>query len=105
MNLHFNFIPNFPFADEYKEILDRIITGVSQKLIGKTANFVTVGTEAMKELVDYFNPLNIGIRIDSDMETMLKKQNKLIHQQSLYAEAFKNHQISERPSFEEWINW
>lgn len=105
MNLHFNFIPNFPFADKYKDVLDKITIGVSQKLIGKTANFVTVCIEVMKELMDYFNPLYIGIRIDSDMETMLKKQYELKHQQSLYAETFKNHQVSEKPSFEEWMSW
>lgn len=104
MNLHFNFIANFPFGDEYKDVFDKITIDNSHKLIGKSANFINVYFNMIEELINYFNPLNIGIVIDSDTETLLKKQNELLYKQNLYAETFKNHQCSEKPSFEEWLN-
>ena len=105
MNLHFQFTPNFPFADRYKSELDGMTNDVSQKSLGKLASARFIYTETIKRLSEYFNPLNIGIVINSDMEKMFKKQDNLNHWQSLYAETFKNYPCLEKPSFEEWMSW
>lgn len=105
MNLHFRFTPNFPFADMYEDVLNEITKDVSQKLLGELASARLIYTETIKRLAEYFNPLNIGIIIDSYMEKMFKKQDNLNHWSSLYGETFKNHPCSEKPSFEEWMSW
>lgn len=105
MNFHFQFTPNFLFADRYKNELDEITNDVLNESIDKLASARFLYTESIKRLSEYFNLLNIGIVMNSDMETLFKKQDELKHQQSLYAETFKHHQVSEKPSFEEWMSW
>ena len=103
--LIFHFKPNLPFADEYKKDIDEITNATAQSLIGMPASASVIYRNAVKDLTEYFNPLDIGIVIDPDTIKMFDKKEKLLAQYSLYAETFKWHQALEKPSFEEWQNW
>jgi hypothetical protein len=103
--LIFHFKPNFPFADEYKNVIDKITNATAQRLIGMPESASVIYRNAIKDLTEYFNPLDIGIVIDPDIIKMFDKKEKLLAQYSLYAETFKQYQTLEKPSFEEWQNW
>jgi hypothetical protein len=104
-DIYFSFRPNFSFGEVYQEKLDEITNNLINKSLGETIDARKLYTKIIKELAEWFNPLGIGIIIDSNVEKIFEKQDKERYLRLEYTETFKNHLISERPSFEEWKNW
>ena len=106
--IHFNFVPNFPFSANYKDKLEEITSSTTKTLAGELCGCSLIYLSNMHALAEYLNPFDIGIILNSKVETELKPITDRYMLQDFYSTYYSSYDSntpeSDKLSYQDWYN-
>ena len=102
-NVALNFTPNFPFADQYLDIVKGLEKEWKFQLVGKPCDAEVVYSIILEVLACKLNGFGIGVVAPKAIVDLVEKRLNAKELRSQYCFFIKNSTFCEAPSFEEWL--